>query len=157
MKIHSLENGADDAAQEAATFSSSNPLAATGWRLLEFQSMDNATGTVRPEDPSVYTMRLNSDGTVTMRLNCNHANGTWSVEPSRNGASGRFEFGLLAATRVHCPPPSLGESIVSQAKFIRSYLLKGGRLYLSLMADAGIFVWESDRGKSSTAGVPDAP
>jgi len=33
-------------------------------------------------------------------------------------------------------------SIAAQAGFIRSYLLKDGRLYLSLMADGGIFVWE---------------
>jgi hypothetical protein len=41
-----------------------------------------------------------------------------------------------------CPPPSMDEQITAQARHIRSYLLKGGRLYLSLMADGGIFVWE---------------
>jgi heat shock protein HslJ len=73
--------------------------------------MNDATGGMRPEDPSLYTMRLNHDGTVTMRLNCNHAKGTWSVEPSADGTSGRFEFGPLATTRVLCPPPSMDESI----------------------------------------------
>ena len=28
--------------------------------------------------------------------------------------------------------------------FVRSYLLKDGRLYLSLMADGGIYAWEPD-------------
>ena len=28
-----------------------NPLAGTKWRLLEIRSMDDAIGTVRPEDP----------------------------------------------------------------------------------------------------------
>ena len=134
-----------------------NPLAGTSWRLVEFQSMDDATGTVRPEDPSLYTMRLNSDGTVTMRLNCNRASGTWSAEPSGNGVSGRFEFGPLAGTRALCPPPSLDERISAQAKFIRSYLLKEGKLYLSLMADGGIYAWEPDTVESSAAGVPAAP
>ena len=44
-------------------------LAGTAWRLVEFQSMDDAVGTVRPDDPSRYTMRLKGDGTVALRLN----------------------------------------------------------------------------------------
>ena len=51
-------------------------LAGTAWRLVEFQSMDDATGTVRPQDSSLYTMRLHGDSTVQMRLNCNLANGS---------------------------------------------------------------------------------
>jgi len=41
-----------------------------------------------------------------------------------------------------CPPPSVDEQITKQAPYFRSYLLKDGRLYLSLMADGGIFAWE---------------
>ena len=58
------------------------PLANTDWRLVEFQSMDDAVGTKRPSDPALYTMRLNADGSVAMRLNCNRATGTWKAEPS---------------------------------------------------------------------------
>jgi len=123
-----------------------NPLVDSQWRLVEFQSMDDEKGTLRPDDPSLYTMRLNADGTATMRLNCNRAMGTWSAEPSGDGASGRFAFGPLAATRAVCPPPSMDEKITMQAEFIRSYLIEGDRLYLSLMADGGIFVWERDAG-----------
>ena len=137
--------------------SSANPLAGTVWRLVEFQSMDDAIGTARPDDASLYTMRLNSDGTVTMRLNCNRARGTWSAEPASDAASGRFEFGPLATTRALCPPPSMDESIAAQAGFIRSYLLKDGRLYLGLMADGGIYAWEPDTGESSAASIPAAP
>ena len=46
-----------------------SPLAGTSWRLVEFQSMDDAQGTTRPADPSLYTMQLNTDGSVAMRLN----------------------------------------------------------------------------------------
>ena len=114
----------------------------TSWRLVEFQSMDDSIGIKRPESSSQYTMRLNADGTVNMRLNCNRAHGRWSAKPGGNGSSGNFEFGQLAATRALCPPPSMDESIVAQAQYIRSYLFEGERLYLSLMADAGIYVWE---------------
>lgn len=119
-----------------------SPLAGTEWRLVEFQSMDDAVGTSRPDDPSRYTMRLNADGTVALRLDCNSANGRWSAEAGPDGSSGRFEFGPLAATSALCPPPHLDERIGKQAQYVRSYLMKDGRLYLSLMADGGIQVWE---------------
>ena len=140
-----------ETAQEVTNSISANPLKGTDWRLVKFQSMSDAIGTERPDDPSLYTMRLNSDGTVSMRLNCNRANGTWSAKPSSNGSSGNFEFGPLAMTRALCLPPSMDESIAAQAGFIRSYLLKDGRLYLSLMADGGIYTWEPISAESSSA------
>jgi heat shock protein HslJ len=117
-------------------------LANTGWRLVEIQSMDDAVGTTRPDGSAKYTMRLNGDGTVVLRLNCNSARGKWSAEAGPNPNSGRFEFGPLATTKALCPPPSLDEQVASQAKYVRSYLLEEGQLYLSLMADGGIYVWE---------------
>ena len=134
-----------------------NPLAGTSWQLVEFQSMDDATGTLRPDDPSLYTLRLNGDGTVNMRLNCNRANGTWSIEPSADPSNGRFEFGPLATTKALCPPPSLDEMIAAQSQYIRGYLLKDDQLYLSLMADGGIFAWEPVASASGIGGVPAAP
>jgi heat shock protein HslJ len=119
-------------------------LAPSSWRLVEFQSMDDAIGTTRPEDASRYTMTLGDDGTVAMQLNCNRASGTWSAEPGADGTSGGFSFGPLAMTRAFCPPPSMDQSIATQAGFVRSFLLRDGRLYLSLMADGGILVWEPD-------------
>ena len=124
---------------EAGTAS---PLAGTRWRLRRFQSMDDATGEIEPEDPSAYTMTLNEDGSVQMRLNCNRAVGTWSVKPASDGKSGTFTFGPLATTRAPCPQPSMDERIVRDAEWIRGYLLRDGQLHLSLMADGGIYSWE---------------
>lgn len=120
-------------------------LAGTRWQLVEFQSMDDAIGTLRPADPSVFTMDLNEDGTVTMHLDCNRATGSWSAGPSADAISGRFQFGRLAVTRALCTPPNLDEQIARDAEFVRGYLLRDGRLYLSLMADAGIYAWEPVR------------
>jgi heat shock protein HslJ len=130
------------ASRENAAPINDNPLADTEWRLVEIQSMDDATGAERPDDPSLYNMRLNADGTVHMRLNCNRATGSWSVEPSADPANGRFRFGLLATTKALCPPPSLDEKIVADANYVRGYLLRDRRLYLSLFADGGIYAWE---------------
>lgn len=123
-------------------------LAGTKWHLIEFQSMDDAQGIKRTEDPSRYTMHLHEDGTVTMKLNCNLAKGTWSIKEGVSTDSGPFEFGELATTRAFCPPPSMDGFISMQTPYIRSYLLKDTKLYLSLMADGGIFVWEKHTDES---------
>jgi heat shock protein HslJ len=133
------------------------PLAGTHWRLVEFQSMDDRQGTTRPRDGSLYTLWLHGDGTVTMQLDCNRAKGTWSAVPASEASSGRFAFGPLAATRALCPQPSMDGSILARFRFVRSYLLKQGRLYLSLLADGGIDVWARDGGPSPAAALPAAP
>jgi hypothetical protein len=40
-----------------------------------------------------------------------------------------------------CPPGSLAPRLMQQLPFVRSYLLRDGRLHLSLMADGGILSW----------------
>jgi len=132
-------------------------LAGTQWRLVEFQSMDDKQGITRPGEGTLYTMRLHGDGTVAMQLNCNRATGSWTARPGSDAKSGNFEFGLLAATNALCPPPSMDESIVAQSRYVRGYLLKDDRLYLSLMADAGIYVWARDGGTVSSAVAPASP
>lgn len=67
-------------------------------QLLEIQSMDDTICAIRQKDPPLFTMPLNFDGTVNMRLVCNCASDTWRAEPSGDGFSGRFEFGPLAGT-----------------------------------------------------------
>lgn len=132
------ENGG----MQASNGGAATRLGGTRWRLVQIQSMDDAIGTSRPADPNLYTMDLNADGTVAMRLNCNRGSSTWSATPNANSNNGSFRFGLLAMTRALCPPPTLDERIARDMGFVRSFLLKDGKLYLSLMADGGIYAWE---------------
>jgi heat shock protein HslJ len=150
---------AGSATASAAKEDTTGPLADTRWRLLRFQSMDDATGEIEPEDPSAYTMTLSADGSVQMQLNCNRAIGTWSVQAASDGISGSFTFGPLATTKALCPAPSMDERIARDAQWVRGYLLRDGQLHLSLMADGGIYSWEpaSERaGAGSFASEPDA-
>jgi len=127
------------------------------WQLVQFQSMDDAIGTVLADDPTLYEMTLNADGTASFRLNCNRASGSWSAEASADGSSGSLSFGPLAATRALCPPPSLDEQIARDAMYIRSYLLRDGQLYMSLMADGGIYRWREATGNDIAADIPRDP
>jgi membrane-bound inhibitor of C-type lysozyme len=122
----------------------SSALAGSSWRLVEIQSSDDRIGTTRPDDPAKYTLALGADGRASLRLNCNRGTGPWSSTPT-GADSGSFSLGPLAVTKAFCPPPSLDDRIARDSQYIRTYLLRNGRLYLNLMADGGTYVWETSR------------
>lgn len=110
-------------------------LAGTSWRLVRFQGGDDRVLT--PADPTKYTVEFGKDGALAVRIDCNRGRGTWTApEP------GRLEFGPLAMTKVGCPPAPLTERLSKDWGYVRSYVLRGGHLFLALMADAGIYEFE---------------
>ena len=61
---------------------------------------------------------------------------------NKSASTNQVEFAPLALTRAKCPPGSLHDQIVKQWGYIRSYVIKDGHLFLSLMADGGIYEFE---------------
>jgi para-nitrobenzyl esterase len=120
-----------------ASPSSQERLAGTSWRLVKFQGGDDTV--LRPDDRSSYTLAFAADGVVSMRIDCNRGRGGW-----KSVGAGQIEFGPMAITRAACPPGSLHDQIVRQLPYVRSYVIKGGHLFLSLMADSGVYEFESD-------------
>ncbi|MGC5197171.1 META domain-containing protein [Aphanothece microscopica] len=116
-------------------------LAGSHWELMEIQSMDDAIGSRRPEQPGLYTLALGADGRAALRLNCNRAMGRWSASLAGDGRSGSLQFGPLAMTRALCPPPSLDTQLGRDLGAVRGFALQEDRLTLSLMADGGLLVW----------------
>ena len=105
------------------------------WRLVQFQGGD---GTVlKPDDPAKYTVQFNADLSVSARIDCNRGRATW-----KSAGANQVELGPLALTRMMCPAGSLHDQIVKQWRFVRSYVIKDGRLVLSLMADGGTYTFE---------------
>ena len=110
-------------------------LEGTSWQLVRFQGGD---GTVLvPDERSKYTMMFGADGVMRARIDCNRASGSW-----KSAGPKQLEFGPMAITRAQCPPGSLHDQLVKQLPYVRSYLIKGGHLYLSLMADGGAYEFE---------------
>ena len=107
----------------------------TSWQLVRFEGGDGAVFT--PDGAAKYTIDFAADGTVTARLDCNRGHGTWT-----SAAPGQLRFGPLALTRMACPPGSLSGRLERQWSSIRSFVLKDGHLFLSLMADGGIYELE---------------
>lgn len=123
-----------------------DPLTGTQWELVAIQSMDDAQGTTRIDPPNRFTLLFGANGQLSLRLDCNRGSGRWSHMPAAAGsASGSLQLGPVASTRAMCPPPHLDTRVARDLGFVRSYLLKDGHLYLSLMADGGIYEWRPVR------------
>ena len=110
-------------------------LAGTSWRLVRFQGGDGKV--LAPDDRSKYTLAFHADGRVAARLDCNRGTGSW-----RSAAQGQLELGPMAVTRAMCPPGSIDHEVSKRLFYVRSYVIKNGRLFLSMMADGGVFELE---------------
>jgi para-nitrobenzyl esterase len=110
-------------------------LAGTAWQLVKFQGSNDTTLT--PDDRAKYTLSFSSDGRVSVRFDCNRGRGPW-----KSAGPNQLTFGPLALTRAKCPPGSLHDKMVKDWQFVRSYIIKDGHLFLSLMADGGIYEFE---------------
>ena len=119
----------------AACATATAGLGGTAWQLVKFQGSDGKTLT--PDDPAKYTVEFLADGSVAMRIDCNRARGAW-----KSPGPGQLEFGPMAVTRVACPPAPLEDRFAKDMGYVRSYVVRNHLLFLSLMADGGIYEFE---------------
>src|SRR5581483_5255856 len=110
-------------------------LGGTSWRIVNFEGGDGKM--ITPSDKSKYTISFGAAGDVSVRIDCNRGRGTW-----KSSGANQLEFGPLALTRAMCPPAPLNNRLPNDWQNIRSYVLKNGHLFLSLMADGGIYELE---------------
>jgi len=133
--VESLRATALLVAFSAPAFGQTTPspaLAGTSWQLVRFQGGDDTV--VTPDDGSKYTLAFGGDGMVSARIDCNRGRGTWTSKgPSQ------LELGPLALTRAFCGEKSMHDRIVKHWSGIRSYVVKDRHLFLSLVADGGIY------------------
>jgi heat shock protein HslJ len=121
-------------------------LAGTSWQLVKFQGSNDSTLT--PDDKSKYTIMFRADGQVNVRVDCNQGRGSW-----KSTGPNQLQFGPLMLTHALCPPGSFHDQIAKNWKFIRSYVIKDGHLFLSLMADGGIYEFEPVGGSNEAGAV----
>jgi len=110
-------------------------LGGTSWQLVKFQGGDNTI--LFPDDSVKYTISFGKDGRVSVRIDCNCGDSIWKSSWAK-----QLEFGPLALTRAMCPPGFLHDRITKDWGYVRSYIMKDGHLFLSLMADGGIYEFE---------------
>jgi len=124
-------------------------LAGSTWELIAIQSMDDAQGKTPIDHPERFTVSFATDGRASFRIDCNRGTANWKATPSAESSSGALEFGPLATTKMMCPPGSVDQKVLRDLAYVRSYLLKDGKLFLSLMADGGIYEWRPSGKQSS--------
>lgn len=127
------------ASSQTGSSTGSAGLSGTSWQLVKFQSSDGKT--LIPDDKSKYTIILGNTGRVSVRLDCNRGSGSW-----RSDGANQLRFGPMILTRAMCPPGSLHDRIAKDLPAVRSYVVKDGHLFLSLMADGGIYEFEPTGG-----------
>lgn len=144
LAIISLAITASAAAQTTAPAAS---LQGSEWQLVRLRGGDGQV--LAPDDRAKYTISFGRDGRLAVRFDCNRGAGPWtSPGPSR------IEFGPMAMTRAMCPPGSLHDQLVRQWPNIRSYVMRDGRLFLSLMADGGTYEFEPIAGGGAGQAAP---
>lgn len=116
-------------------------LAESMWKLVSFQSSDDAIGTLTPANPERYTLSFGIGGRLAMQLDCNRGMGSWQVtDESENGGALAIKGGAM--TRAACPPGSMDMQIARDLSRVRSFIIKGDRLFLALEADSGVYEFQ---------------
>jgi len=124
-----------DATRDVTGEVTNEVLPSTTWQLVRFEGGDGTVLT--PDEGSKYTLHFEPGGRLTVRVDCNRGSGTWtSAGPSE------IRFGPVGLTRMMCPPGSLHDRVARDFEYVRTYVIEDGHLFLSLMADAGIYEYE---------------
>lgn len=115
------------------------------WQWEQFEGGDDSL--VTPGTPSRYTLAFLPDAKLAVQADCNRARGTWTALNSQ------LELRLGGMTRAMCPEDSLSNDFVEDLGYVRSHVFRDGKLYLSLMADAGIMTFAATY-DAEMAGTP---
>ena len=135
-----------DATRDVTAEVANEVLQSTTWHLVRFEGGDGTVLT--PDHGSKYTLDFEPGGRLAVRVDCNRGSGTWTSEdPSQ------IRFGPVGLTRMMCPPGSLHDRVARDFEYVRTYLIQDGHLFLSLMADAGIYEYEPSSPEGDSSGT----
>jgi para-nitrobenzyl esterase len=98
----------------------------------EWVSFTTPVEQIQVDSPASYTIRLDPDGKLAMKADCNRGMSSWTAGPDR-----RIQIAPIALTRMLCPPGSLGERFAREAGRASIWFQKDGDLYFDLPVDSG--------------------
>jgi len=94
------------------------------WQLVSLQQ-DGSDPVVVP-DPSSYTLRLEDDGRINVKSDCNSCGGTYTL----NASSSSIQIGRLACTLVACRQGSLDPRFAQALEGSKTITVDGASLTL---------------------------
>ena len=112
-----------------------SPLVGTSWRLVKFEGGDGRV--MHPPKPEAFTLGFLAGDALAIRVDCNRGRGTWKAMPPSG-----IELKPQILTRAFCGKESMHDQMLKHLPLVRSYVMKDGHLFLSLMADGGIYEYQ---------------
>ncbi len=100
------------------------------WKLQRVAYSNDTEKKIK--NPKKYRLLLTDDKKVNILADCNRGFGSYVLDGSS------LTITILGSTRAMCPPQSFSEKYISELQAVTSYVLKEGKLYLSLKYDSGI-------------------
>lgn len=114
LAVLAASAGAVLAGGQAPVTASGPSLTGETWYWQEsIRSDDSRT---RPQDSTRYTLMFLADGRLQAQVDCNRGMGTYTTGPGN-----RLTIGLLATTRMACPPGSLDSRFLADLDQIDRY------------------------------------
>ncbi len=129
---------------QPSPYSAAPSLGGASWQLVKFQGGDDKL--LQPGAPAKYTINFDANDGVSVQIDCNRGHGTW-----KSPALNQLKFGPLALTLAMCPPAPLTDRLPKDWLNVRSYIIKDGHLFLSLMADGGTYEFEPINQKAAAS------
>jgi heat shock protein HslJ len=83
------------------------------------------------ENPGNYLLTFHEDGTVDIKADCNHAQGTYTTDGHK------ISIVVGPMTLAACPPGSRSDEFIKHLGFAAIYFFQDGDLFVDLMADGG--------------------
>ncbi|MDY0977736.1 META domain-containing protein [Massilia sp. CFBP9012] len=115
-------------------------LAGSAWNLVSFTSSSDEVGVIKPQAVEQFQVAFGTDGKAAFQFDCNRGTGSFEAVDTAGG-NGSLRFGAVATTRAMCPQQAMSARLPGDIEFVRGYRIVGDKLYLSLMADGGIYEW----------------
>lgn len=105
------------------------------WEWTEGPAQPGSSEIVTIEDPSLYQVTYDSDGTITFTADCN--SGSMPYEISNAGMTGSMLAQPGPTTLAACEPGSLSESFAASLQAAQSYRVWAGGNEMELVLPAG--------------------
>ncbi len=113
----------------AATRGAADSIVGVSWEWVE--SVYNNDTSITVTVPSSYTLTLQPDGAVNLRVDCNLGGGAYTLDGNS------LSMDVAVMTRVACPEGTLSNEFIRDLNGAAAYVMDGEDLIINLFADAG--------------------